>query len=175
MGLSTGPVVVVRHRGREPSYRGCCVVEATRMATEVNPGVILSSDSTWYALSESEGNRFRVVGPIPRLLSDCIFRLKTDIGLVGTEMCVICGGAKGFEESEPGTILILNPMTVVKTCFSQVPAAKRKGLLTAVCRSFNVSVPRQQPSYSDEEYCRLVLHELLENMYSGSPFVVGAP
>lgn len=178
MGLSTGLVTAVKEEPKRfqevtlLSYRGQCVVEAMRIATEVNPGYILVSVSTWYALSAAECRNIALVGCFSRRMTDCrtLNLLKYEVDW--SELLIITFDihtllARDDAESL-GTIHVANPYETLQAVLQRVPIAKRIELIISLSRAWGVAQAFREPFVSDAAYCQTMMDHLLDSLFADS-------
>lgn len=165
MGLASG--IISKHRSvkKISEYRGFAMIEAVRIATEMCSGAIIAAETTWYAMSESEGNNILATGPHFRCLTDLVMhetlKLRTNL-----RQYYVIHSLKHAEISEgrPDTIVVPNPYAMISTCLNRVPLHHRIGLLLALLRSWGVEVPFKEPRMSEEGYGKVLLDTLLDRV-----------
>lgn len=187
MGLSTGLVKALKQESRSQVYYGPCVVEATRIATEVNPGLIVTSLSTWYALSHTESRLVRAGGVFPRRLTDCLRTYILNFRRTTMDLFVIGRGAQQGVAVQPqvgtGQAVrppsgntrnnavvddddpfsggrVWDPSEMLASIVRRVPVEARHDMLIALCRQWKVTPPFRDPYSSREGYCEILVSVL---------------
>lgn len=167
MGVSSGEVRIVQQVKRAASFRGRCVVEATRVATEINPGFIIVASSAWFALSEAEVKTLGGATKFVRYVQDVVI---LHYKQVRTEVMVVNRFPTRSEHVEAGnTIVVLDPLRSIQSCLNKVRASKRRHLLKALCRSWGSPKPHVYKNFTDDDHCDELLKELLESVYPRAP------
>eukprot|EP00796_Vickermania_ingenoplastis_P001967 gene1967-biopygen1620 len=164
MGVATGLCTVeVVKEGlyRVGKFRGRCVMEASYIATNHCLGRILLSESTWYAMSDAEGEVIEAT--FINLL--CHFFLSRSTKAASNSWrghYVITGLSKtrAEEESTTSTIVIHNPYRVMKNYFGKAPQWRRTGLLSSILVSFGDAVPPSDLYDTDEQYAAELMHRV---------------
>eukprot|EP00796_Vickermania_ingenoplastis_P000661 gene661-biopygen557 len=139
-------------------------MEASYIATNHCLGRILLSESTWYAMSDAEGEVIEAT--FINLL--CHFFLAISTRNSGEVLngwrghYVITGLRKtrAEEESTMSTIVIHNPYRVMKNYFGKAPQWRRTGLLSSILVSFGDAVPPSDLYDTDEQYAAELMHRV---------------
>lgn len=184
MGLSTGLVSVVRMEGQEDLYRGRCIVEAKRIATNVCAGSTVATISTWYALGCGESHAVHATGCYTCELSDCQTILETTYGTTMAELYVLAHGPgeprktgpnvrravrlRPVRENQEDSLIDLSgrdPKEMLGTIMRGIPTERRQDVLMSLCKEWDIVVPFRDPYSSREAYNELLLNTLSAALY----------
>lgn len=186
MGISTSLITCNERKEHKEVvlYSGPCLYIAKRLAREMwatsdSENSILAHSTTYYALSEYEGNQVDADGPYGGLYAECgrkylkgytngSHKNKTPHS---TKKCpsisgdqeevYIIHGMVGNDDMRTGDrIVVLHPHRILNMCLSRVhPVQTRIPLLLSLCQSRSIAVPPRE-LYSDEEYAAKLLQML---------------